>query len=770
MNSSGWLQIAIFIEELKSSCSPLSKNVPLKLRQRRGTCDSGSKDEEHEKDSSEKEDDVEDCSSADNEVKKKSKMKFKGESTLKVSLARKTGGTKRVSKKFPCQYCLDAGKEKYMFSRLRDHLEGCHNEETEVAAFMACTPKRATKKASAIRNAGERMLHMRLFKSGQGEINVKRRPTEKTHIKNYLPCLKCFRLIKSSYLARHFKTCESVHSDNSSSPVKENIHRLQARSAMVLPPKESKEDNAEFRKTVLENMNYGPVLDEILNDATILSYGKKIFQQLKESNCPNSIRIVKDKMRELGRLMLEVKKLDPDTRCIVDIFCASKYRLVVEAGRAVACYQEKENKFKSASYILKLKPDLMGITDHYIGKCLDDLETHSLVQPVQLFRGRIEREWTGDCAKLAHRTLYDAKWNKVQRLPLAEDVSVLHQFLKTTSKEALAALKEDVSPTNFKNLTEVTLCRVMLLNRRRPGECQFMELAHYQAASVQPAQEDKEIVNSLSEMEQALCRRLKLVYIRGKKGRKVPIILTEDLQEALELLVSVREEVGVVESNKYLFAALNSTCGTYRADLLLKKMTGCCPGLKEPSWIKGTALRKHIATMMQLLSLRENELDAVATFLGHNIDVHRHYYRLQESTLQLAKVSKVLLNMERGKVSSMKGLNLDEITVDEEVDAEEDVQEAREPEPEEKSPTVESSDEDDPSQPLPPPAKKKNVRHQFSHQEITTIRTYFKNQIKSRKAPNQEEVVKFMEQHKNISTPGWKKIKDHVWNHIKNLH
>ncbi|KAK3924571.1 Mitochondrial intermediate peptidase [Frankliniella fusca] len=411
-------------------------------------------------------------------------MKFKGESTLKVSLARKTGGTKRVAKKFPCQYCLDAGKEKYMFSRLRDHLEGCHNEETEVAAFMACTPKRATKKASAIRNAGERMLHMRLFKSGQGEINVKRRPTEKTHIKNYLPCLKCFRLIKSSYLAtlkiqQHFKTCKSVHSDNSSSPVKENIHRLQARSAIVLPPKESKEDNDEFRKTVLENMNYGPVLDEILNDATILSYGKKIFQQLKESNCPNSIRIVKDKMRELGHLMLEVKKLDPDTRCIVDIFCASKYRLVVEAGRAVACYQEKENKFKSASYILKLKPDLMGITD---------------VSPT---------------TSLANAWM---TWKRT-----------------TTSKEALAALKEDVSPTNFKNLTEVTLCRVMLMNRRRPGECQFMELAHYQAVSVQPAQEDKEIVNSLSEMEQALCRRLKLVYIRVKKGRKVPIILTEDL-------------------------------------------------------------------------------------------------------------------------------------------------------------------------------------------------------------------------------------------------
>ncbi|KAE8738112.1 hypothetical protein FOCC_FOCC016417 [Frankliniella occidentalis] len=407
---------------------------------------------------------------------------------------------------------------------------------------------------------------------------------------------------------------------------------------MLLPPVETDSDNDEFRETILSHMNYDEVFTTILTDATILSYGRKLFQDLTDKNSPNRDRVVKDKMRELGRLMVEVKKLSPSTGCITELFCATKYRLVVEAGRAAAKYHPKGNKFMSASYVLKLKMDLMDISSHYIGKCLDDFETHRLVEPVHMFRGRLEREWSSDCGKLALRTLEDAKWNKVKRLPLAEDIKTLHIFFKKTAKEALLALKKDPSKMTYRKLVEVTLCQVMVLNRRRPGECQFMEVEHYNNSSKLPEREDKTILNSLTEMEMALCQRLQLIYIRGKRGRGVPIILTTELQDAVKLLQNVREKVGVPTGNNYQFPALNSSTGAYRAGVVLKNMTNDCPGLKDPDSIKGTELRKHIATMMQLLNLKENELDSVATFLGHNIDIHRHYYRLQESTIQLAKV------------------------------------------------------------------------------------------------------------------------------------
>jgi len=68
--------------------------------------------------------------------------------------------------------------------------------------------------------------------------------------------------------------------------------------------------------------------------------------------------------------------------------------------------------------------------------------------------------------------------------------------------------------------------------------------------------------------------------------------------------------------------------------------------------------------MSKILNLDENEADQLADFLGHDIRIHRQYYRLPEETLQLAKISKVLMAMEKGTLSDYKGKKLDDIEID----------------------------------------------------------------------------------------------------------
>ena len=46
-------------------------------------------------------------------------------------------------------------------------------------------------------------------------------------------------------------------------------------------------------------------------------------------------------------------------------------------------------------------------------------------------------------------------------------------------------------------------------------------------------------------------------------------------------------------------------------------------------------------------------------FLGHDIQIHREFYRLPESTLELAKVSKILIAMEKGRLPELQGKGLD---------------------------------------------------------------------------------------------------------------
>ena len=51
--------------------------------------------------------------------------------------------------------------------------------------------------------------------------------------------------------------------------------------------------------------------------------------------------------------------------------------------------------------------------------------------------------------------------------------------------------------------------------------------------------------------------------------------------------------------------------------------------------------------------------------MGHDVRVHREFYRLPESTMQIAKISKLLLSLEKGTTSKLAGKGLEEIEMTE---------------------------------------------------------------------------------------------------------
>uniref|UniRef100_A0AAV2KYY6 Uncharacterized protein n=1 Tax=Knipowitschia caucasica TaxID=637954 RepID=A0AAV2KYY6_KNICA len=73
--------------------------------------------------------------------------------------------------------------------------------------------------------------------------------------------------------------------------------------------------------------------------------------------------------------------------------------------------------------------------------------------------------------------------------------------------------------------------------------------------------------------------------------------------------------------------------------------------------LRSTKLRKHVATLCQLLDLSNQELEQVAKFMGHDIRVHCNYYRQTDKTFQVAKVGKLLFAMEGG-AEALKGKTL----------------------------------------------------------------------------------------------------------------
>ncbi len=253
----------------------------------------------------------------------------------------------------------------------------------------------------------------------------------------------------------------------------------------------------------------------------------------------------------------------------------------------------------------------------------------------------------------ALNTLSENKFNKPSTLPFTQDVQLLHNHLKQAAKVAFDRLKETASPQSYADLAKATLVQAIVFNRRRAGEVSKMRLKNFTERDTSPLHDDVSL--GLTKFEKKLCEHFSRVEIRGKRGRKVAVLLTPGMVESLNLLINNRVECDVHDTNIFLFA--RPKCSSYYRGQ-------DCLRLRITEYLRSTQLRKHVATLSQILNLKDNELDQVADFLGHDIRVHRDHYRLPEATIQLAKISKLLLVMEKGCLGSIKGKTLDDIQIE----------------------------------------------------------------------------------------------------------
>lgn len=102
----------------------------------------------------------------------------------------------------------------------------------------------------------------------------------------------------------------------------------------------------------------------------------------------------------------------------------------------------------------------------------------------------------------------------------------------------------------YKALNETVLAQVIIFNKRRENEASRLTLNTYKKASTNGINED--IYSTLSPLEKELSEMLTRIEIRGKRGKKVLVFLTERMKDSINLLVQRREEHGVPAENPCL--------------------------------------------------------------------------------------------------------------------------------------------------------------------------------------------------------------------------
>ncbi|XP_043460944.1 uncharacterized protein LOC122497741 [Leptopilina heterotoma] len=73
----------------------------------------------------------------------------------------------------------------------------------------------------------------------------------------------------------------------------------------------------------------------------------------------------------------------------------------------------------------------------------------------------------------------------------------------------------------------------------------------------------------------------------------------------------------------------------------MRKFSEDC-GATMPETLRGTFLRKHLATYSAVLGINENEMQDLANFMGHDEKIHKDVYRLPNAVKDVTEVSKFL--------------------------------------------------------------------------------------------------------------------------------
>ncbi|XP_042344430.1 uncharacterized protein LOC121944638 isoform X2 [Plectropomus leopardus] len=652
--------------------------------------------------------------------------KPKTKSSETVVLPTSNSKTRRVYDRR--NYCLFCTKPVCKMAR---HLERIHSDKPEVAAaFQFPKSSRERQKIwNRLINQGNFAHNKDVMKTGKGHLVVRKRPSKTHKAQDFLHCLYCRGLFVKNALYRHMKSCP----EKGQHDVELEVGRRRIASRSVLETLGDLGISEGF-KSVLSQMIYNDVTEAILEDGLILQFGELLFDQ--HGSDPKKHEYMRQNLRQVARLVLEAQKITPMQK-LEDFFLPANFPHVVSAVNVLAGYNPENKTYSIPSLAIKL--------GYHLQKCCSIIEGNavksgdeSLAESARNFLTLYQDKWNKLISGGALSSLRKAKLTKDKKVPFARDVKRLHFHMENAHLLAEKNLRESPSAENYSILARVVLARTILFNRRRALEISSMKLAGFMLRKKSNVHDDMDI--SVSDLEKTLCEFFTRVDIRGKCGRMVPVLLKPAFVSALELLVELREKCGVPSKNPFLFARPNALSFYNGADSIQKFVKEC--GAKNPEMLKSTKIRKHYATMLQLMNLDENEANQI---LGPNNQIHS----LQQDDVEMDCD-------EEGQQDASWDEN-------ERSGARFDLADFFQ---EQACGAARSSTSSRKSR----KGSQNQGKHKWEEAEIQAVEKHLMPLIKAHKVPQKEDCVKCLEaESKALKNRSWKGVKDYVRNRITAL-
>ncbi|XP_078810930.1 uncharacterized protein LOC101157550 isoform X2 [Oryzias latipes] len=532
-------------------------------------------------------------------------------------------------------YCYVCGKGKAKLSR---HFQKHAAEEPEIAEALALPKGSSERKGllNVLRSRGNHEHNQKVLTTKRGSLKLLHRPKTKTvKTKKYVHCPYCKGMIVNVDTHSHVVMC--VKRKSTVAAV-----RRAGRPGDVPPDSWEMEQKVPHDVTrILSSMKQDEITLVLQNDDALIQLALSLIEE--HGSDPGKEDYIRRRLRDMGRLLFRLH--EKSILKLEDAFQPKHFGKVLKVVKALADFNVKIQTYNKPGRALKIAESLKKIGHIFLNRSKSKEETK---EDVSAFLELCEKEWLERPPPKSISQSSNQKVSSLSTIPFTQDVQRLHTYLENSSASAVESLTAHENAQAFISLSKLTLTQAMLLN---PFSLNVSKLT----------------LRSFQERDdspQVLFNHFVTVNISGETGRSVPILLTSQLVSALTLLISKRVLYGVHKDNPLLFAKPDgSATGHYGGRGCIQDFSHLYHASK-PEHLTSGQFHYHTARIFQILSLENDELEYLSMLLGHEIQTDRHYYRNPEAAVELAKIAKLLLAMEKGSLERVKGKSLEDIEIE----------------------------------------------------------------------------------------------------------
>ena len=418
-------------------------------------------------------------------------------------------GERKYDKKYSCFLC---NKE---FGKLPRHLFQTHGDNEEVMEILSLNkeiPKEEKLRIhllDALRLKGDFFHNLRVLHFG-GELKLLRRPNYENNwtYRDFTPCPHCLGFVLKYELWRHNINCQ--FKDKARNIPK--FGRLQAESEMLLFTSMEKPSQSfmELKDTILSSMKSDDVSSLVRRDDVILDYGSFL---MSSSGVEKAI-FISQKMRQLGRLVLCYReKNDCSEYLLADLLKPERFDEVVAVTKELCSFQHGEQlpSFKTPSLALKLGISLKKCAILHKGVALRRKDK-GMLEDLEFFKQLVETEWSHRISSVALRTLADNKFNKIEILPVTDDLLKLKEFLLNEINTKTAKLRVSPDLELWRDLANAVVSRLIIFNKRRCNEAAKITVDQFRDRPSWNEETIEEVSSSLMPLEIELSKRYKSLF------------------------------------------------------------------------------------------------------------------------------------------------------------------------------------------------------------------------------------------------------------------